>query len=800
MIKIFFLSLLTAFSLQTIACPVQLSIMNKKDNGIEGIAVKNKEALLLGYTAAQGSITVELEEGKQSLLLYKDGIQIFDTTIIVHCNDSSRFRFVLSEKWNKSIELEEVTIYSKTVKQLMDLSPFSVQVIDLQKEYNKGGDVSEALNRAAGVKLRADGNIGYPVQVNLAGLQGKAVRIFKDGIPVELFGHGFNLGTIPLNMLERVEVYKGVMPLYLASDALGGGINLVSRQEPEKILELSYEIASFNTHRATIYGLWRDKNRKWYIGVNSSLNYSDNDYKVYVPVYTEGTGVSVYKNLRRFHDAVGTYYAEAFAGIQNRKWVDDLRFTLINSSFYKEIQHDVIMDKVYGEPFSKEKNYTGLVNYKKRFLQNKLNINLLGTYSLFNTKFIDTATVRYGWDGELIGSGLRPGEINLGNNQQLDYRLFSTRLNISYRLSDAHTIDFSELYYQQNREGSDPLGAITAVEKIDVLTVPAVYRKNNLGLGLRSQWSYNSVESIVALKHYYFSTEGYTTDNFGLGWRSAVSNRQLGYLAGLRWNNERFMAKLSYEYANRLPDENEIFGDGLMTKENMSLKPEKSHNLNINGQYTLETEYHNLNLSAGLFYRKVTDIIFLQLDIPFNKYINYERSEVKGFEVEANYTPYKLFDIGLNLTYQDIRRRDIESIFAFHEGSRIPNVPFLFGNTWWRKEFNSLLSKKDRVELSWNAHYTHRFFLYAIPKSQEPALFGKNDKVQTSMIIPNDDRLGQFSHNIGLYYHFSNKKLSVSAECRNLGNVKLYDNFNIQKPGRSFHLKFVYQFLNQNKK
>ncbi|MBN8787740.1 MAG: hypothetical protein J0I84_11675, partial [Terrimonas sp.] len=61
-------------------------------------------------------------------------------------------------------------------------------------------------------------------------------------------------------------------------------------------------------------------------------------------------------------------------------------------------------------------------------------------------------------------------------------------------------------------------------------------------------------------------------------------------------------------------------------------------------------------------------------------------------------------------------------------------------------------------------------------------------------------RLGQFSHNIGVYYHFPNKKLSVSVECRNLGNVKLYDNFNIQKPGRSYHLKFVYQLLNQNKK
>lgn len=798
MIKMFFLSFSMVFSMMSLGCPVQLSVVDENGIAAEGIAVKNRLDSLLGYTNAQGKLRVELEAGKQTLLLYKNGKQLSETTVMVRCDLPNRFELIVKNNWGSASQLDEVRIYAKTAKELLDLSPFSVQAIDLQQEYSKGGDVSEVLNRASGVKLRTDGNIGAPVQVNLGGLQGKAVRIFKDGIPIELFGHGFSLGTIPLNMLERVEIYKGVMPLYLASDALGGGINLVSRQEKKKVLELSYEMASFNTHRATVHGLWHDRNHKWYAGTNSSFNYSDNNYKVNAPVYTEGTGTRVYKDLPRFHDATRSYYVEAFAGIQRRKWADDLRLTLIRSSFYKEIQHDGIMDKVYGAPFSKEQNYTGLLSYKKTFLGNRLKLNLLGTYSFFDTKYIDTATVRYGWDGALIGSNLRPGEINLGNNQQLDYHFFSSRLNVSYRLNRDHTLDFSELYYRQNREGSDPLGAITAVEKIDVLTVPAIYRKNNMGLGLRSKWFGGSVESVVAVKHYYFFTRGYTTDNSGVGWRSSVNNQQLGYLAGLRWNNDRFMAKLSYEYANRLPDEHEIFGDGRMTKENMSLKPEKSHNVNINGQYSLEGDHH-LALSAGLFYRKVKDIIFLQLDIPFNRYINYERSEVKGFEVEADYTPYKLFDVGVNLTYQDIRRVEIsEPVFRFQEGSRIPNVPFLFGNTWLRREFNHLLSKNDRVELSWTGNYTHRFFLYAIPKKLEPSLFGKVENVQTSMIIPNDSRIGQFSHNMGLYYHFSNQKLSVSAECRNLSNVKLYDNFNIQKPGRSYHIKFVYRFLNQN--
>src|SRR5690606_36112889 len=146
----------------------------------------------------------------------------------------------------------------------------------------------------------------------------------------------------------------------------------------------------------------------------------------------------------------------------------------------------------------------------------------------------------------------------------------------------------------------------------------------------------------------------------------------------------------SYEYANRLPDEYEIFGDAIMVKENLDLNPERSHNLNLNAQYTVQKDQGNLTLSAGLFYRKVKDIIFLQLDIPFSRYINYERARVKGFELEASYTPAKRLDFGANLTYQDIRRVGIrESIYKSLEGSRVPNIPYLFGNFWLNTHFRN---------------------------------------------------------------------------------------------------------------
>ncbi|MBE9583155.1 TonB-dependent receptor plug domain-containing protein [Mucilaginibacter sp. JRF] len=782
-------------SFYAIGCPIRIHVTEADGKLIPGASIRfdGKPA---GITNDSGVLELSASEGSHTITVNHVGFESLDRSINVDCEDNKVTDVKLQLSVSKDLTLQEVSVTSLTDKQVIDRSPFSVQTINLSGSYDKGGDVSEFLNRASGVKLRTDGGIGAPVQINLGGLQGKAVRLFRDGIPMELFGHGFGLGMIPVNMLDRVEVYKGVMPLYLAADALGGGVNLVTRQDNKSYGEVSYEAGSFNTHRVTANALWCSPSKKWYIGTNSSFNYSDNNYTVNAPFNNPQTGSITYQDTKRFHDATRTYYAEGYAGVKNRPWADDLRLTLISSNFYKEIQNDAQMDKVYGQAFSREQNFTSLLTYKKSFLNERLKLNAVSTYSYFKTKFIDTATVRYGWDGQIQSRNARPGEINMGNNQNIDYRFFFSRLNLSYQLSDRHTLDLSEMYYRQNRKGTDPLGAVSAIENIDVLTVPATYRKDITALGLRSEWLDKELESIVALKYYHFNTNGYTTDKSGTGFLTSGSKQNVGYLGGLRWSHNNYLVKLSYEYATRLPDEYEVFGDARLVRENLALQPERSHNINLNGEYRIGENGRNLTLSGSLFYRKVKDGIFLQLDIPFNRYINYEQSEVKGIEMEANYVHQKRLNAGFNVTYQDIRQTDIkEAIFRYLEGARVPNVPYFFGNIWLNTYFNNIAKKGDRLELNWNANYVHRFFLYAIPKSQEPGLFEPVKDIQTSLIIPRDGRYGQFANNTGVYYRFAKPAVTMGAECRNIGNVRLYDNFNVQKPGRGYYLKLTYQFF-----
>src|SRR5690606_36029644 len=130
-------------------------------------------------------------------------------------------------------------------------------------------------------------------------------------------------------------------------------------------------------------------------------------------------------------------------------------------------------------------------------------------------------------------------------------------------------------------------------------------------------------------------------------------------------------------------------------------------------------------VALNLFYRKVKDAIFLQPDIPYSRYINFHQVKILGFEIEANYNFKKIVDIGFNGTYQDIRRINEKPSFMMYEGSRVANIPYLFGNFFVNGNINYLFAESDKLSLRWNMNYVHRFYLTSIPKRSEERRVGK---------------------------------------------------------------------------
>src|SRR5699024_7292725 len=96
-------------------------------------------------------------------------------------------------------------------------SGFSVNSIEMKHYVNTTTDLSQVLNRSAGVKVREQGGLGSDFEFSINGLSGDHVKFFIDGIPLESYGSGITLNNIPVNLAERIEVYKGVVPAHLGS-------------------------------------------------------------------------------------------------------------------------------------------------------------------------------------------------------------------------------------------------------------------------------------------------------------------------------------------------------------------------------------------------------------------------------------------------------------------------------------------------------------------------------------------------------------------------------------------------------
>ncbi|HMR93649.1 MAG TPA: TonB-dependent receptor plug domain-containing protein, partial [Chitinophagaceae bacterium] len=165
--------------------------------------------------------------------------------------------------------LEGVTIKASSATQQVKQQAVTAAVVNAREAYGQPATLTELINRSPGVRLRQSGGLGAATDVSVNGFQGKAIRYVKDGIPLDYLRDGFNIASLPVNMLERVEVYKGVLPVALGVDALGGVVNLVSRRTQPRYLAASYEIASFNTHRITLNGYYSDAAKKWFAGVEA---------------------------------------------------------------------------------------------------------------------------------------------------------------------------------------------------------------------------------------------------------------------------------------------------------------------------------------------------------------------------------------------------------------------------------------------------------------------------------------------------------------------------------------------------
>ena len=494
-----------------------------------------------GITNQEGIYHVSAPAGNYTLVVSAVGYKTVEKPVTLLRGQRVRQNITISPETQ---QLDEVTVVSTGVSRLKR-SAFNAVAVDTKELQNTTKNLSDALAKAPGMKLRESGGVGSDMQLMLDGFSGKHVKVFIDGVPQEGVGSSFGLNNIPVNFADRIEVYKGVVPVGFGTDAIGGVINIVTNKKRRRwFLDASYSYGSFNTHKSNVNFGQTFKNGFTY-EINAFQNYSDNDYHIEAPVEDFETGrIDRDKKVRvkRFND---TYHNEAVVGkvgVVDKKWADRLMLGFTYSNMYQDIQTGVRQDIVYGQKHRKGHSLMpSLEYYKRNLLAKGLDVALTVNYNKNLTTNVDTASYKYNWYGDrkLLNS---PGEQSY-QHSRADNNNWNGTFTANYRLGKMHMLTFNHVLNTFSRSNTSLLAK---EEQSDAIAKET--RKNISGVSYRLMPSETWNLSVFGKYYNQFVAGPVATDaNQNDYVRTTRSVSSIGYgAAGTYFILPGLQAKLSY--------------------------------------------------------------------------------------------------------------------------------------------------------------------------------------------------------------------------------------------------------------
>jgi len=705
--------------------------------------------------------------------------------------------------------LKNVTIQGKPKKQKIETSGFAVAIIETKEASLRNLTTNELLDRSVGVRVRQNGGIGSNVEYNLNGMSGSAIGIFIDGIEISTFGSSFNLNNIPPSMVERIEVYKGILPSHLTGDYVGGAINVVLKKDVSKnTATAAVSYGSFQTFQSDLGVTLRDKKTGLSFRGSAFYTYTDNSFE------TWGRSTTFVNHLqqitrpyraKRFNNTYKAVGGRFEAGITDTKWADQFFIGYNGSSNYTEIPHGITMAVPYVGRFNETKAHALLLNYtKKNFLAQNLALNVNAVRSERSTYLQDTISYAYNWDGsirEVIEFGERVPLRTNGGQQgpktitNTDRKITNARSNLGYLIANGHRISLNHKYEATNRKDEDLLNPT-----LRELATKSLVTKNILSLNYEAENFNRKLTTNILGKYTSNRTNQtkfdiFTTDgvNSIVKSKSTTSNYNFGYGATASYKMiEKLFVIGSTENSYIMPTENQLFGaPEINILSNLELEPEKNINYNLGFRWGLiDFKKHKISFYANAFWRngfnKITqqavDVSEIEeesdADIQTTRYINLGKTQSRGFEAEIIYVYNNKLNASVNFSkFNNVFKLERDNNGQPHTffGQQVPNEPFLTANANIQYRLNSVFQKKSILNLYYNTGYVGEYYV----------VWGQPEWSLTP---------SQFTHDLGISYGFPSKKLIASIDVKNIMNAEIYDNFSIQKPGRGIYFKLNYTF------
>ena len=173
-------------------------------------------------------------------------ILIFNT-FVTHSN---------AQESEDEIKLDEIEILSSPRIEI-ESSQNSISVVSISREEIQNStatNLSELLQQIAGIDIRRRGVEGMQADLYIRGGSFDQTLLLIDGMKVEdpQTGHHTMNMTLPLEVIEKIEIIKGAASRIYGQNAFTGAINIITKRDIENNISLNLSGGSFDQKRAAV--------------------------------------------------------------------------------------------------------------------------------------------------------------------------------------------------------------------------------------------------------------------------------------------------------------------------------------------------------------------------------------------------------------------------------------------------------------------------------------------------------------------------------------------------------------------
>ena len=315
---------------------------------------------------------VNLPLGKITIIAQAMGYKTQEKEVEMKAGKVTELFFELEED---ALNLEQVVITGTRTEHYIKDVPIRTEVITAKEiETKNANDLFQVLEGTPGIRVEQQCQYCNFSMVRMQGLGAEHTQVLIDGQPMYSGLAGvYGLQQIGTTNIERVEVVKGAGSALYGSGAVGGAINIITKEPSyQPVTKVGLQFSNYNTNKYDIFSSIR--NEKGNIGLNIYAQKLTGDV---IDETGEGTIREEVKHKDGISDRVETNLNNAGFGL----YVNDIfskndKLVLKGNYLFETRQGGTIDDDYYKNPFTDgtenitTNRYVSELSYNKKIKDN----------------------------------------------------------------------------------------------------------------------------------------------------------------------------------------------------------------------------------------------------------------------------------------------------------------------------------------------------------------------------------------------------------------------------------------------